>query len=133
VRRRHHNAQEDFHFVDVHVDARLRQRRTELGISLERLGELNGLAFQQIQKYENGINRVSPSRLYRLARLLKVPVGYFFDGLPGTEADTSDALDGHALHRRETLELADAYYRITDPKRRHAVYQFIRALTETPG
>jgi transcriptional regulator with XRE-family HTH domain len=103
----------------------------------KQLVNLNGLAFQQIQKYENTINRVSPSRLYRLARLLKIPVGYFFEGLPrgvtdATAANDHNVLGDHALHRLETLQFVAAYYRIADLKRRRAVYQFLRAMTEPP-
>jgi transcriptional regulator with XRE-family HTH domain len=71
----------DFHFVDVHVGARLR-RRERLGIKVQQLAALIGVSFQQIQKYESAENRISPSRLYSFARALAIPVGLFFDGLP---------------------------------------------------
>jgi transcriptional regulator with XRE-family HTH domain len=129
--------------VDVHVGARLRLRRNIIGINQKRLAEATGVAWQQIQKYEHGIDRVSASCLYRCARRLNVPVSYFFDGLPDGEArrkpsDRDSSLSGAAesrdevLRRRETLQLVRAYYGIADRKRRRVVYQFIRAMTETP-
>jgi len=72
--------------VDLHVSARLRERRVKVGISQERLGFDVGLTFQQIQKYEKGTNRISAGKLWRFARALRVPVGYFFTGLPAEAA-----------------------------------------------
>ena len=68
--------------VDIHVGARVRLRRTLLGMSQEKLGEAIGLTFQQVQKYERGANRVGASRLYDLSRVLEVPVSFFFDDMP---------------------------------------------------
>ena len=68
--------------IDVHVGSRIRLRRTLLGMSQERLGEALGLTFQQVQKYESGVNRVSASRLFDLSRVLDVPIGFFFDDVP---------------------------------------------------
>src|ERR1700733_2897255 len=65
--------------IDVHVGQRVRQRRTLLGMSQEKLAEAIGLTFQQVQKYERGANRVGSSRLFDLARVLDVPVSYFFE------------------------------------------------------
>ncbi|WP_426955408.1 helix-turn-helix domain-containing protein [Muricoccus radiodurans] len=128
--------------IDVHVGARIRLRRTLLGLSQAKLGEALGLTFQQVQKYERGVNRIGASRLFDLSRLLDVPVSFFFDDMPdslggsvtsvrsrildrdapapGVEADT--------LHRRETLELVRAYYRITDPAVRRRVLDLTKAL-----
>src|SRR5215210_645465 len=73
--------------IDVHVGGRVRLRRTLLGMSQEKLGEALGLTFQQVQKYERGVNRIGASRLFDLARVLDVPIGFFFDDMP-------DALGG---------------------------------------
>src|ERR1700716_3281895 len=119
--------------IDVHVGSRIRLRRTLLGMSQERLGEALGLTFQQVQKYERGVNRVGASRLFDLSRVLDVPISFFFDDMPeplahysGTQsaslagrrtlgfADAQDAFVDDAFSRRETLELVRAYYRITD-------------------
>src|SRR3954467_340852 len=70
--------------VDVHVGARIRLRRTLLGLSQSTLAEQLGLTFQQVQKYERGSNRVSSSRLFDLCRILNVPIAYFYDEM-GTE------------------------------------------------
>jgi DNA-binding XRE family transcriptional regulator len=67
--------------VDRHIGARLRERRLEIGMSQEKLAELLGVTFQQIQKYENGVNRIAASRLYDMTKALEVSVAYFFEGL----------------------------------------------------
>ncbi|MCS6932278.1 MAG: helix-turn-helix domain-containing protein [Acetobacteraceae bacterium] len=128
--------------IDVHVGSRVRLRRTLLGMSQEKLGEALGLTFQQIQKYERGVNRIGASRLFDLARVLDVPIGFFFDDMPGETppplAHTTrsrlpgmaEAQDGFEddLHRRETLELVRAYYRISDPAVRKRIFELIKSL-----
>jgi len=117
--------------VDVHVGTRLRQRRTLLGMSQEKLAAAFGVSFQQIQKYERGANRVSASRLHQLTRILNVPVGYFFEGM----ADgAQNGIGLHPVHdsemvaSRETLELVRAYYRIEDPTVRRRLVDLLRSL-----
>src|SRR5437763_2789579 len=68
--------------IDQHVGSRIRLRRTLMGMSQERLGEALGLTFQQVQKYERGVNRVGASRLFDLSRVLDVPISFFFDDMP---------------------------------------------------
>ncbi len=68
--------------IDAHVGARVRLRRMLVGMSQERLGELLGVTFQQVQKYEKGANRIGASRLYEVSRILEVPVQFFFDDMP---------------------------------------------------
>jgi transcriptional regulator with XRE-family HTH domain len=129
--------------IDVHVGSRIRLRRTLLGMSQERLGEALGLTFQQVQKYERGVNRVGASRLFDLMRVLDVPISFFFDDMPesltsayGSQAGRraagySEAHDGFsddALNRRETLELVRAYYRINDPAVRKRVFDLIKSM-----
>ena len=72
--------------IDVHVGTRIRLRRTLLGMSQERLGEAIGLTFQQVQKYERGVNRVGASRLFDLSHVLDVPISFFFDDMPANLA-----------------------------------------------
>ncbi len=126
--------------VDVHVGARLRQRRTLLGMSQTDLGDALGLTFQQVQKYERGMNRISASRLYDLARVLDVPIEHFFDDMPTAVAASSPAQGGgkakkppsyeaDPMAKRETLELVRAYYRIGEPQIRKRLYE----LTKTVG
>ena len=126
--------------IDVHVGSRIRLRRTLLGMSQERLGEALGLTFQQVQKYERGVNRVGASRLYDLSRVLDVPISFFFDDMPpavsgngaGGVAGFADQQDGFGsddtLTRRETLELVRAYYRITEPAVRKRVFELIKSM-----
>jgi transcriptional regulator with XRE-family HTH domain len=81
--------------IDVHVGSRVRLRRMMLGMSQEKLGENLGITFQQIQKYEKGTNRIGASRLQHIARVLSMPVSYFFEGAPGLSAAAAmaDGLD----------------------------------------
>lgn len=131
--------------IDVHVGKRLRLRRTLLGMSQERLGDLLSLTFQQIQKYERGVNRIGSSRLYELGQILDVPVSFFFDDMADKASASSDqVLDADpsdAAHRfrydlrhdaplesRETLELIRAYYRINDVQVRKRLFELAKAL-----
>lgn len=79
-------ARRDPNYIDVHVGNRIRMRRQLIGMSQEKLGEMLGITFQQVQKYEKGANRISASRLYFTAKILGVPVQFFFDDLPGVDA-----------------------------------------------
>ncbi len=127
--------------IDVHVGARLRARRTLLGLSQTALGEVMGLSFQQMQKYERGSNRISASRLYEVSKLLDVDISYFFDEMDrNTKSESPARLSRQKpkrsprrppksedpLHKRETLELVRAYYRITDPKIRGHIRKLIQ-------
>lgn len=125
------------HPVDVHVGARLRQRRTLLGMSQGKLGEAIGLTFQQVQKYERGANRIGSSRLYELSRILDVKVEYFFEELEpetvraqvaaGGLPDDVEPYEADPMTKRETLELVRAYYKITDPKVRKRLFEMAKA------
>ncbi len=125
--------------VDVHVGARLRQCRTLLGMNQTNLGGAIGVTYQQVQKYENGTNRISGSRLFALSRVLDVPVEYFFDDMPAAVAASSPAQGGgkakkppsyepDPMARRETLELVRAYYKISDPQVRKRLYGLAKTL-----
>lgn len=129
--------------IDVHVGKRLRLRRTLLGMSQERLGDLLSLTFQQVQKYERGVNRIGSSRLYELGRILDVPISFFFDDMPGHAAGPLAAQPGLAedsaafehdadidlpLDKRETLELVRAYYRIGNAAVRKRLFELAKAL-----
>ena len=127
------------HPVDVHVGARVRIRRTLLGMSQEKLGEAIGLTFQQVQKYERGTNRVSSSRLFDLSRVLDVPVEFFFDEMPAAVAASSLLQGGRKVKeppsyeldpmaKRETLELVRAYYKITNPQVRKRLFEMTKVL-----
>ncbi len=125
--------------IDVHVGRRVRMRRTLLGMTQTSLGEAIGLSFQQVQKYENGKNRIGSSRLFDLSRVLDVPVESFFEEMSAEVAASSPAQGGgrakeppgyerDPLAKRETLELVRAYYKITDPQVRKRLNELIKAL-----
>ena len=124
--------------VDQHVGSRVRLRRMLLGMSQERLGESMGLTFQQVQKYEKGVNRIGASRLFQISKILDVPVQFFFEEAPhidGTQrrpawrkAD-SEAFILEFLNSREGLELNRAFVKISDPKVRKSVVDLVRALS----
>jgi len=109
--------------VDVHVGSRLRLRRTLLGISQEELAARLGLAFQQVQKYETGANRVSASRLFQLAGALDVPVAWFFEELDGAAADGGEPLGD----TRAALDLVRVYARIGDDRLRRQLYEIAKS------
>ncbi|MGH6931025.1 MAG: helix-turn-helix domain-containing protein [Dongiaceae bacterium] len=129
--------------IDVHVGSRLRLRRTLLGFSQERLAEAIGVTFQQVQKYERGTNRIGSSRLFDLARVMDVPVSYFFEGMTAAVASRSpsrarglaeskaEAFELDPMAKRETLELVRAYYRIADPQVRKRVFELAKSLGKT--
>ena len=122
----------DFHFVDVHVGARLRRRRVLLGLSQTQLAKAAGVSYQLVQKFEHAVYRIAPAHLYRFARALAVPVAWFFDGLPPiTTGKLQVTLPRHELESRETASLVEAYYRIA-PEGRRAVHRLIKAIIETP-
>lgn len=119
--------------IDTHVGSRVRLRRMLIGMSQERLGEQMGLTFQQIQKYEKGVNRIGASRLLNLSQILDVPVQFFFDGAPVDGAQTGDKADGESfiyefVNSREGLELNRAFVRISDAKVRRSVIELVRSL-----
>ncbi len=125
--------------VDVHVGARLRQRRTLLGMNQTKLGDAIGLSYQQMQKYESGANRISASRLFNLSRILDVPIEFFFDDMPTAVAASSPAQGGGKAKKRpsyeldpvatrKTLELVRAYYKIKDAETRKRLREVTKAL-----
>ena len=120
--------------VDAHVGQRIRARRVILGYSQEKLACALGLTFQQVQKYEKGANRVGASRLFDLARVLEVPIAYFFDGLspepPTPPRDVPTWPETEAGLKRETLDLLRAYNSIPDPVIRRRVFDLARTLAD---
>jgi len=135
-----------FHPVDTHVGAQLRQRRNLVGLSQTKLSESVGLTLHQIQKYERGTNRISSSRLYEFARVLDVPVSYFFDEMPSNavsgrplsggrkgfgEAGTPFKKEKDPLIKRETIELVRAYEKIDEERVRRSIFATVKALGES--
>jgi transcriptional regulator with XRE-family HTH domain len=119
------------HPVDVHVGKRIRHRRWMNGTTQQQLSEKVGIKFQQIQKYETGMNRVSASRLWDISAVLGVPVSFFFEGLTeqtDENANSSD-LPGDILTDKEALELLRSYYAIPENQRRR-LFDLARVLSE---
>jgi transcriptional regulator with XRE-family HTH domain len=127
--------------VDGHVGSRVRLRRMLIGMSQEKLGELLGLTFQQVQKYEKGANRIGASRLYDISTILGVPVSYFFDDL-SSEHGVKRA-NGHGapadvdagpymmefVSSAEGFQLVRAFTKITDPRVRKRMLELVKSLT----
>jgi transcriptional regulator with XRE-family HTH domain len=124
--------------IDAHVGTRVRLRRMLLGMSQERLGEQLGLTFQQVQKYEKGVNRIGASRLFDMAQVLGVSIQYFYEDLPEQLASGSmapgfaerpaDSYAAEFLSTRDGLELNRAFVRIQDPRVRRSIVDLVRAL-----
>lgn len=104
-------------------------------MSQEKLGKAIGLTFQQVQKYERGTNRVGSSRLFQLAKVLNVPVSFFFDDMPNevsgggsVHAEPSKPFEHNPFTKRETLELVRAYHKIGDRGVRKRVFELVKAI-----
>tara|TARA_R110002020_G_scaffold266483_18_gene481402 strand:- start:2022 stop:2432 length:411 start_codon:yes stop_codon:yes gene_type:complete len=126
--------------VDVHVGSRVRMRRMMMSMSQERLGEQLGITFQQIQKYEKGSNRIGASRLQEIARVLQVPVAFFFEdapggapGQPGFAESQSSSYVTDFLTSSEGVALNRAFARIADAKVRRRVIDLVEALADKPS
>ncbi len=122
--------------VDIYVGRRVRLRRMLVGLSQEKLGISMGLTFQQIQKYEKGVNRIGASRLFRLSEVLEVPVQFFFDGIPASEDAVGSGMAEpkqetflyEFLNTRDGLELNRAFVKVTDADIRKSVIDLVRSL-----
>ncbi|WP_353181029.1 helix-turn-helix domain-containing protein [Bosea sp. (in: a-proteobacteria)] len=121
--------------IDRHVGSRVRMRRMLAGVSQERLGEALGLTFQQVQKYEKGSNRISASRLQQIAKMLDVPVAFFFDGAPTGDGPAGSFSDAAAttyisdfLSTSEGVQLTKAFTRIKDSRVRRRIIDLVEAL-----
>ncbi len=120
------------HPVDVHVGQRVRRRRWMVGMTQQQLAEQVGIKFQQIQKYETGMNRVSASRLWDIAEALEVSVSFFFDGIDDAKAAERVAgakVPGDIMADKEALELVRSYYAIPENQRRR-LFDLARVLSE---
>ena len=106
--------------VDVHIGARVKLRRKLMGLSQTQLGAAIGLTFQQVQKYERGTNRIAASTLHHLARVLDVPVSFFFDAMEEGMKLPISARDGR-LSDPDSAELLHHFHRIPEPLRRPAL------------
>ena len=120
--------------MDAFVGSRLRSRRKQLRISQERLGKEVGVSFQQVQKYENGTNRIGAGRLAEISKVLDVPVAYFFTGNSGSPSSDSERADAKAiLSEPGATELLQAYAQIGSLALRSAVVRLARDLAGNFG
>ena len=121
--------------IDIHVGSRVRLRRMMVGMSQEKLGEQLGITFQQIQKYEKGTNRIGASRLQHIARVLTVPVSFFFEDAPGASSEQAGLAEENSasfvvdfLSTSEGIQLNRAFVEIKDDKVRRKIIDLVRAL-----
>ena len=133
--------------IDVHVGNRIRIRRNLLGWSQEKLGDLLGLTFQQVQKYEKGLNRVSASRLWDFSTVLNIPVSFFFEDMDKNVAkqgprmfsnrevvnlqEEESCFNNDPMKKKETLELIQAYYKIDNRQAARLLYDLIVSMAKT--
>ena len=122
------------HPVDVHVGKRVRHRRWMVGMTQQQLGDIVGIKFQQIQKYETGMNRISASRLWDIAQALDVSISFFFEGFEGegaggTATPATMPERGDLLADKEALELVRSYYAIPEAQRRR-LFDLARVLSD---
>lgn len=126
--------------IDIHVGQRLRFKRIMLGMSQDQLGQAVGVTFQQVQKYEKGQNRIGSSRLYEFAKILRVPVSYFFEDIDEAAdknmninssgfAETDSNYEAVRLDNKEILNLVRAYSTIGDPEIRKRTLALIKSLS----
>ncbi|MGE0532957.1 MAG: helix-turn-helix domain-containing protein [Hyphomonadaceae bacterium] len=120
--------------VDRKVGQKVRSRRLEIGMSQEKLAELLGVTFQQVQKYEKGVNRIAVSRLWDISVALEMPVSRFFEGVSvrGVAEGRQDYVDD-ALATPEGAQLMALFATIKSPKVRRKVLELVRTLTEEDG
>jgi transcriptional regulator with XRE-family HTH domain len=116
--------------IDRLIGERLRQRRTERGLTQEQLASSLEVSYQQIQKYESGANRISASRLMAIARRLEIPIGFFFGGPAGETPGPAPAEDGlpHGGRQRSAIELVRIFGHMESSEVKLAVTGLVRAV-----
>ena len=130
--------------IDVHVGSRVRLRRTMMSMSQEKLGKALGITFQQIQKYEKGMNRIGASKMQQISSALNVPVSFFFEDAPIVGGGQAGAVTGMAeasstsyvvdfLSSSEGIQLNRAFVRITNPAVRKKVVELVKTLADETG
>ena len=123
------------HPVDIHVGKRIRHRRWLVGLTQQQLAEKVGIKFQQIQKYETGMNRVSASRLWDISDVLEVKVSFFFDEMPDENAipigngTPKSGMPVDIMADKEALELVRSYYAMPENQRRR-LFDLARVMSD---
>ena len=122
--------------IDIHVGQRIKARRVGLRISQSEIGAALEVTFQQIQKYENGANRVGASNLYKMSKALNVEVSYFFDDMaiaPKIRAlsdQPAASFDHDPMTQPESIKLVHNYFRITSPAIRARMFQLVKSIAD---
>jgi transcriptional regulator with XRE-family HTH domain len=118
--------------VDIHIGARLRLRRMQLEMSQTDLANGTGITFQQIQKYEKGRNRIGGSRMVQFAKMLKVPPGWFFEGLDGIPSKTPDdaMMPAELVDGGDALSILRGLAEIDNPQLRRKIARLVEAIAE---
>lgn len=111
--------------TDKFIGRKIKLRRIQLGFSQAEIGKLLKLTYQQFQKYESGTNRVSASRLYKIAKILKVPITYFFDGI---EEDFNDVIKNPSFNK-DILKMNKFFSKLNNAKMRKAFIDLLKCLT----
>ncbi|WP_281300112.1 MULTISPECIES: helix-turn-helix transcriptional regulator [unclassified Iodidimonas] len=120
--------------IDVHVGSRVRLRRTLLGMSQEKLAQALDLTFQQVQKYERGLNRIGSSNLYKISQVLGVSISFFFEDMSEDLSERlippspNDSFDMRQIGKRETIQLVQGFYAIKDEEMRNQIFQLMKRL-----
>jgi transcriptional regulator with XRE-family HTH domain len=120
--------------IDKEIGSRVRMRRVSIGMSQEKLGDMLGLTFQQVQKYEKGMNRISVSRLVEIAKILSVDIHFFFNGIKSARSEPGFAEEGappyvsDMMSTPEGLQLVRTFTSIKSPKVRKSIVQLVAAL-----
>ncbi|WP_262029395.1 helix-turn-helix domain-containing protein [Microvirga sp. Mcv34] len=120
--------------IDKEIGSRVRMRRVSIGMSQEKLGDMLGLTFQQVQKYEKGMNRISVARLVDIAKILNVDIDFFFDGIRSGKSESGFAEGGapayvaDMMSTPEGLQLVRTFASIKSPKVRKSIVQLVNAL-----
>lgn len=127
--------------IDKYVGSRVRVRRVGLRLSQTKLGAAINVTFQQVQKYENGTNRIGASNLYKIARTLGVEVSYFYHGMPefeqpgpnktGLEDNPPSFFESDPMASREAIELVHNYFRVPDERVRKRISQFLKSVARS--
>ena len=130
--------------VDIYVGSRVKSRRLILGFSQEDLAKSIGLTFQQIQKYERGINRISVSRLVDICRALKTPIDYFLEGsfsvdstgsrklaVKGFSDTKQELFEADPMVKKDVMELVRAYSKIRRPQLKKQILEMAKALSNS--
>ena len=123
--------------IDAQVGNRVRIRRMLIGMSQEKLGDLLGLTFQQVQKYEKGVNRIGAGRLFEVAQILGVPIDFFYEGVGAATEGRSGVSESESappvmefVSSGEGPQLSLAFMKIKDPKVRKRVLDLVKSLAQ---